>query len=206
MTHSTEVEWINSNNKTEFIFEQIKDSVHSKFIVGDGSIDKVLGVINIKDFYKNFKKSEFNLSEIISHPIYIIQSTPAFKILNTFKSNKQYIAIVVDELGIITLHDLIEAIVGDLPAHDETGDLNIVKRGGNSYLIDGRTLIFELNQYFQKEIIEGNISQSTTIAGFLLSNLHSIPSTGEKLLNENYEFEIIDMDGVKIDKVCFSFK
>lgn len=205
MTHNSEVEWINGNNTIEQIFQQIKESVHSKFIVGDGSIDKVLGVITIKDFLENYKRIDFVLTEIINPPICIIQNTPAFKILNVFKSKKQYIAIVVDEFGItkgiITLHDLTEAIVGDLPDEDETDELNIIKRDDNSYLIDGKTLIFELNQYFQKEVIEDNISQYTTISGFILSNLQSIPNTGDIVNYENFKFEIIDMDGIRIDKV-----
>jgi putative hemolysin len=137
-----------------------------------------------------------------------VQNTPAFKILNTFKSKKQYIAIVVDEFGttrgIVTLHDLTEAIVGDLPDEDENDDLNIIKRNDNTYLIDGRTLIFELNQYFQKEIIEDNINQYTTVSGFLLDKLQNMPNTGDKVSYENYEFEIIDMDGLRIDKLLMT--
>jgi putative hemolysin len=208
MTHSSEVEWINSNLPVETIFEKLKESVHSKFIVGDGSIDKVLGVITIRDFLEHYKREGFELAQIINLPIFIIHNTPAFKILNAFKSKKQYIAIVVDEFGatkgIITLHDLTEAIVGDLPDEDEKDELNIIKRDDNSYLIDGKTLIFELNQYFQKEIIEDNISQYTTISGFIISKLQSMPNTSDKVSYENYEFEIIDMDGVRIDKVLIT--
>jgi putative hemolysin len=208
MTHSSEVEWINSNQTVETIFEKLKESVHSKFIVGDGSIDKVLGVITIRDFLEHYKREGFELAQIINLPIFIIHNTPAFKILNAFKSKKQYIAIVVDEFGatkgIITLHDLTEAIVGDLPDEDEKDELNIIKRDDNSYLIDGKTLIFELNQYFQKEIIEDNISQYTTISGFIISKLQSMPNTSDKVSYENYEFEIMDMDGVRIDKVLMT--
>jgi putative hemolysin len=209
MTHSSEVEWIDSNLPTETIFEKLKESVHSKFIVSDGSIDKVLGVIKIKDFLEHYKRADFQLSQIIQTPIFLIQNTPAFKILNVFKSKKQYIAIVVDEFGmtkgIITLHDLTEAIVGDLPDEDEKDELNIIKReDNNSYLIDGKTLIFELNQYFQKEIIEDNIAQYTTISGFILSKLQSMPHTGNVVIYENFKFEIIDMDGIRIDKILMT--
>jgi len=208
MTHSSEVEWLNSNLPVETIFEKLKESVHSKFIVGDGSIDKVLGVITIRDFLEHYKSEGFELAQIINLPIFIIHNTPAFKILNAFKSKKQYIAIVVDEFGatkgIITLHDLTEAIVGDLPDEDDKDELNIIKRDDNSYLIDGKTLIFELNQYFQKEIIEDNISQYTTISGFIISKLQSMPNTSDKVSYENYEFEIMDMDGVRIDKVLMT--
>lgn len=210
MTHRFEVEWINSEDSNDQIFDKLKESVHSKFIVGNGSIDNVLGVLTVRDFLENYKNSQFLLSEIIQAPIYIVQNTPAFKILNLFKSKKQYIAIVVDEFGttkgIVTLHDLTEAIVGDLPDEDEQDELYIIKREDNSYLIDGKTLIFELNQYFQKEIIEDNISQYTTISGFLLSKLQTMPNSGDKVTYENIEFEIMDMDGIRIDKILMTFK
>jgi putative hemolysin len=209
MTHRFEVEWINSEDSNDQIFDKLKESVHSKFIVGNGSIDNVLGVLTVRDFLENYKNSQFLLSEIIQAPIYIVQNTPAFKILNLFKSKKQYIAIVVDEFGttkgIVTLHDLTEAIVGDLPDEDEQDELYIIKREDNSYLIDGKTLIFELNQYFQKEIIEDNISQYTTISGFLLSKLQTMPNSGDKVTYENIEFEIMDMDGIRIDKILMIF-
>jgi putative hemolysin len=209
MTHRFEVEWINSEDSNDQIFDKLKESVHSKFIVGNGSIDNVLGVLTVRDFLENYKNSQFLLSEIIQAPIYIVQNTPAFKILNLFKSKKQYIAIVVDEFGttkgIVTLHDLTEAIVGDLPDEDEQDELYIIKREDNSYLIDGKTLIFELNQYFQKEIIEDNISQYTTISGFLLSKLQTMPNSGDKVTYENIEFEIMDMDGIRIDKILMTF-
>jgi len=205
MTHSKELEWINSNLSKEAIFEKLKESVHSKFIVGNGSIDNISGMITIRDFLANYKRPDFSLTDILQPPVFIVQHTPAFKILNLFKSKKQYLAVVVDEYGttrgIITLHDLTEAIVGDLPDEDESDELLIVKRKDNSYLIDGKTLIYELNQYFQKEIIENDIAHYTTIAGFMLSNLKTMPQLGEKVNYGNYQFEIMDLDGVRIDKV-----
>jgi putative hemolysin len=208
MTHSSDVEWINSRESVETIFEKIRESVHSKFIIGDGSIDNVLGVISIRDFLQNYKRTDFNINEIILSPIFIIQSTPAFKILNLFKNKKQYIAIVADEFGstkgIVTLHDLTEAIVGDLPDEDEKDESNIIKREDDSYLIDGKTLIFEINQFFQSEIIEDSINNYTTISGFILFVLQTMPNTGDKVTHEKYVFETIDMDGIRIDKVLMT--
>jgi len=205
MTHSSEVEWINCNAAKEAIFDQLKESVHSKFVVSDGSIDRIKGVMTIKDFLEGYSHDNFVLDDIIQKPIFIIQNTPAFKVLNVFRAKKQYIGIVIDEYGsvkgIITLHDLIEAIVGDLPDEDETDELNIILRTDGSYLLDGKTPIFELNQYFQQEIIEDNIAQFTTIAGFMLDRLQTIPNTGDIVIHENYQYEILDIDGVRIDKV-----
>lgn len=205
MTHNSEVEWINTNATTDEILFQLLKSAHSKFIVSDGQISNIKGVIMIKDFLENYQQENFTITSIIQTPIYIIQNTPAFKILSLFKSKKQYIAAVIDEyggvVGIITIHDLIEAIVGDLPDEDEADSLDIIQRTDGSYLVNGKTLIFELNQYFQREIIEDNIAQYTTVAGFMLDHLKSIPQVGNKVEYGNHLFEIIDIDGLRIDKI-----
>jgi putative hemolysin len=208
MTHCTAVEWIDVNESTNAVLHQIKESTHSKFIVGDGSLDNVLGVVTIKEFLEHYTQHDFNMQHIIQPPIFIVQNTPAFKILNLFKQHKQYIGVVIDEFGatkgIVTLHDLTEAIVGDLPDEDETDEPSIIKRNDNSYLLDGRTLIFELNQYFQNEIIENNISQYTTISGFILDKVKAMPKVGYKIMHNGYEYEIIDMDNNRIDKVLMT--
>jgi putative hemolysin len=208
MTHSTEVEWIDINQSIEDILHQIKESTHSKFVVGDGSLDNVLGVVTIKEFLEHYTQEGFEMQQVIQPPIFIIHNTPAFKILNMFKHRKQYIGVVIDEFGatkgIVTLHDLTEAIVGDLPDEDETDEPSIIKRADNSYLIDGRTLIFEINQYFQHEIIENNISQYTTISGFMLDKLKTMPHAGNKIQHNGYAYEIVDMDHNRIDKVLMT--
>lgn len=208
LTHRSEVEWIDVNRDKKAIFDQVKESVHSKFVVSKGELENIKGVVTIKEFLENYNREDFNLNDIIQKPIYISQNTSAFKILNLFKNKKQYLGIVVDEYGsfkgIVTLHDLIEAIVGDLPDEDETDELNIVQRDDGSFLIDGKTLIFELNQYFQREVVETNTAGYTTISGFILSKMHALPKTGDKIVSLDFQFEVVDMDGVRIDKVLMT--
>ncbi|MFY9311447.1 MAG: hemolysin family protein [Bacteroidia bacterium] len=208
MTHRTEVVWIDYNDAKEAIYTQVKESGHSKFIVSDGELDKIKGVIKAKDFFENYHRKEFKLDDIITEPVFITHNTPAFKILNLFKSKKQYLGVVIDEYGgikgMLTLHDLVEAIVGNLPDEDEVDDLNIITRNDGSWLIDGRTLIFECNQFFQREIIEENIGTYTTISGFMLNHLKKLARTGDKVSYKNFTFEIVDMDGIRIDKVLMT--
>lgn len=208
MTHSSEVEWINYNWSKEVIFNKVKESVHSRFIVADGILDKPLGVINIKDLMENFSQEDFNLDKILTKPIYVIMNAPAFKILNLFKDKKQYMGIVVDEFGsvrgVITLHDLIEAIVGDLPDEDEKDKKYIIRREDGSYLLNGRTSIIELNQFFEREIIENNISRYATVSGFMMDHLKAMPHEGDVVAYEGYRFEIVDVDGVRIDQVLMT--
>lgn len=159
MTHISEVEWINYQWTKDAIFDKIKESVHSRFLVSDGPVDKVKGIVTIKDLVENLNSSNFSVDNLLIEPLYIIQNTTAFKILDLFKNSKQYIGIVIDEFGsvrgIITLHDLIEAIVGDLPDEDESEEEdNITVRKEEGFLINGKTTIWELNQYFSKVIID----------------------------------------------------
>jgi len=203
LTHRSELEWIDIEESTDEIFDCIKESTHSKFIAAEGSIDNIRGVIHIKDFLGNFRREGFNILEIVRKPIIISQNMPAFRILNIFKAQKQYIAITVDEyggiVGIITLHDLFEAIVGDLPEEDE--EINILKREDGTFLINGKTTIIEINQYFGKDIIETDHSRYTTISGFILDKIRSIPTTGQKITVDDLQIEIVDMDGLRIDKL-----
>lgn len=205
ITHRNELEYIDIHDSIPEIFDKIKSSVHSKFLVVDGTLDVVVGILRLRDFLENQNDPNFSLPSIISKPIFITAFTPAFKVLNIFRRKKQYIAIVKDEFGgtqwIITLHDLMEVIIGDLPDEDEDTTDNIVKRTDTEYLLDGKTLIYELNQYFQEEIIEENSHKYTTVAGFIMNSMDHIPKVSEKFEFENSEIEILDMDGIRIDKV-----
>lgn len=208
LTHRSDLEWINIDDSTDEIFDYMKGSSHSKFIAAEGSIDNIIGIIHIKDFLAEFRTEGFNILDIVRKPVIISQNTPAFKILNIFKAQKQYMAIAVDEYGgiegIITLYDLFEAIVGDLPEEDE--EINIFKREDNSYLINGKTTIIEINQYFGHDIIEKDHSRYTTISGFILDKLKHLPMTGDKVTVENLQIEIVDMDGLRIDKLLLYLK
>lgn len=204
MTHISEVEWINYESSKDEIYEKVKESVHSKFLVCEENVDNVKGLLNSKDLLENLKNPTFSLNQILTQPIYIMLNTSAFQILDAFKDRKQYLGVVVDQYGsvqgIITLHDLIEAIVGDLPDEDETDDDDNIKvRSTDGYLINGRTPIWELNQYFSQVLIDNKGESYATISGFLINQLKSMPKEGEVVEHNRYIFEILDMDGVRID-------
>ena len=126
-------------------------------------------------------------------------------VLTLFRKQKQYLGIVVDEFGaaegIITLHDILEAIVGDIPDVDETDEPEIIKREDNSFLVNGSISIRELNKGLKQELVPKSASEYTTLAGFVISYLSRLPSTGEKFEYQGFEFEILDLDGIKIDKI-----
>ncbi len=205
MKHSSEVEWVNIKKSKEEIFNKIIEFSHSKIIVSEGSLENVKGYIRVKDFLEKYNQASFSIEDILEEPLFIAQNTPSLKIINSFRQTKQHFGFVIDEygglLGIITLHDLIEGIVGDLPDEEDDENEKITKREDGTFLIDGRTPLFEFNKYFNKEIIEFNHSQYTTIAGFVMDQLKAMPKAGDNFIYDNYKFEIMDIDGRRIDKV-----
>jgi putative hemolysin len=205
MKHSSEVEWVNIKKSKEEIFNKIIEFSHSKIIVSEGSLENVKGYIRVKDFLEKYNQASFSIEDILEEPLFIAQNTPSLKIINSFRQTKQHFGFVIDEygglLGIITLHDLIEGIVGDLPDEEDDENEKITKREDGTFLIDGRTPLYEFNKYFNKEIIEFNHSQYTTIAGFVMDQLKAMPKAGDSFTYDNYKFEIMDIDGRRIDKV-----
>ncbi|GAA4441582.1 hemolysin family protein [Pontibacter saemangeumensis] len=211
MTRRLDVEWIDINHPIEKIKDMVQASAHTKFVVSDGSFDKLVGVLHVKDFYGYLLSDRQKpLMEIIQKPIYISESMLANAVLNTFKKQKQYMGIVVDEFGsiegIITLHDILESIVGDLPDVDELSEPAIVRREDGSYLVNGSVPIRELNKELKQEFIRKDSDDYSTLAGFIIQHLGRFPTAGEKLEHNNFELEIIDMDGVKVDKVILTHK
>jgi len=210
MTHRTDVEWIDINQPYEVIAEIIKESSHNIFPACNGSIDVILGTIHNKDFFELCNLESINsveLTTIIDPPIFVPENIPAIKLIKVFKEKKMYFGFVVDEYGtfqgIVTLHDLAEGILGDLPTDDEDDEPDILVREDQSLLVDGFTTINDLNEQLKTELISED-EDFTTVAGFIMNELDAIPKTGDIFNYQNYSFEIVDMDGNKIDKVIIS--
>jgi putative hemolysin len=210
MTRNSDIDWINIQLPIEETLQYILKSVHSKFIVCDGQITKIKGVISSKDFMENYQNENFAIDSILQAPLVVVENTPTLNILNLFKRKKEHIAIVTDEqsniIGIITLHDLIEAIVGELPNEEESDVQNIIKRSDNSFLVNGKTLVFEINTFFNGEIIAEKSPLYTTIAGFMLDNIKKIPQVGDSFESGDYFYEVLDLDGFRIDKILIRKK
>src|SRR5690606_14457552 len=140
--------------------------------------------------------------------IYIPQSATAFNILNKFKRSKEYTGLVIDEhgqlKGMVTLHDLTEAIVGDLPDEDEDEAPEIVQRADGSYLVGGQVLIGELNRFLERDLLEENTDAYTTVAGYFLYQLERLPVPGDQVRGTGFTGEVLDMDGNRIDKVLIT--
>ena len=205
MTPRNEVVWIDINETAEEIRDAIIESGLTKFPVCDDTLDNILGVLNLKDYLMNRNKPGFKLEDIISPAIAIPENLTALKILESFRKEKRYFGVVINEFGslegIITLHDLTENIFGYLPDLEEEEEIMITSREDGSYLIDGSCQIDELRDTI---IIDEFFSEDldySTIAGFALNKLGKIPSEGDYFEDSGFRFEIIDLDKTKIDKI-----
>ncbi len=205
MTHRGQVEWIDSTRPLAEIVAQVRDSLRSKFPVCRGTVDEIEGTLSARDLLEQEDSPGFTLQQVVVPPIIVPENAEAFDILRRFKRSKQYIALVVDEHGqfegVVTLHDLTEAIVGDLPDEDEEHLASMVQRADGSWLVDGQVLIGDLNQRLGRTLIDEESTSYATVAGFFLGRLERIPTAGDRVQDEEFTGEVLDMDGNRIDKV-----
>lgn len=205
MTHRTELEWVDSNTPIEEIVTQVKNSYFSKFPVGEGSIDNIKGFVMTRDVLHHCRTRGFKLVSIIREPVYVHENMLAIDILQLFKRHKQYVAIVIDEFGtfegMVTLHDITETLLGDLPDHDDSDEPDFLIRDDESFLVNGSIAVHQFNANIGYEVIEEQQDIYTTLAGFILHHLGEVPVTGQTFDFNAHQFEIIDMDGRRIDKV-----
>lgn len=203
MTGKKLIAWLDVNESKEKILDYVIQSESTKYPVCDGSLDKILGVISVLDLIKLFSaNSRNNLRDYLTEPVYFPENMSSFKILDDFRKKKIHIGFVVNEHGgtegLITLHDLVEDIMGDLPE----GEKQIIKRPDGSLLADAAIKIGEI----QSTLGLTNMSNGNckTLSDFIIYQLQSSPKTGMSFKFGNYRFEIVDMDGSIIDKVLIS--
>ncbi|MCX2738409.1 hemolysin family protein [Pontibacter anaerobius] len=208
MTRRNDVQWIEADASAKAIHELLVQSPHSKFPVCRGSIDHVVGLLSAKDFLALKDKPDFHVSKIVKQPVFLSENMLAVNTLRLFRERKQYIGIVVDEHGavegVITLHDIMEAIVGDIPDLGEKAEPNIFIRKDGSRLISGSTSIAELNLHLGHKLIPENEKLYNTVAGFILHHISRVPHIGDKITLNGHRLEVVDMDGARIDKLMLT--
>ena len=203
MTHRSDIVWFNLDDNEDKMKQKIIDQPHSIYPICDGDIDQLRGVVSIKDMYITDDLTAFK--DMMQSALFVPENNSAYQVLEKFKESKIHSAFIVDEygsiLGMITLNDILEAIVGDIPQTD-LEDYEIKKRDDGSYLIDGQIPFYDFLAFFEKAdwMNEGE-HEFDTLAGFILHQLERIPQSGDKMDWRGFNFEIVDMDGHRIDKV-----
>jgi putative hemolysin len=203
MTHRSDLIWFDLNDNEAAIKEKILQEPHSVYPICDGQIDNIKGVVSIKDLYVTNDLALF--SEIMQPPLYVPENNTAYQVLEKYKQSKIHSCFIIDEygslLGMITLNDILEAIIGDIP-EQHIDDYEIVEREDGSYLVDAQIPFYDFLSRFDKtEWMNEGEQEFDTLAGFILHQLKRIPMTGDKLEWEGFNLEIIDMDAQRIDKV-----
>jgi putative hemolysin len=209
MTHRTEVEWINLEMTNEQIYQYLLKCQHSKIVCSEENLDELRGILNVKDFFKSVSRNpEYSITDFLMEPVIVPESTDAQKVLSLLRRNKTHICCVVNEFGgfegIITLHDIFENIVGHIPEEGEEQDPDVFIRDDNSFLVSGDAPIETLGEIIPDFTIDFETIDYSTVAGFVLSQINRIPVTGYKFIYLDWQFEIVDMDKKKIDKILIS--
>ena len=203
MTHRKSVIFLPLYANKEEVKKFMLEELHSIYPVYNGNYDEIVGVVNLKDIFAHFDNENFNLSDIMTEAPFMMEQTTAYVALENFKKTGIHYAFVSDEYGVfqgvITLNDILEALVGDASDFYKD-DFQLVEREDGSWLVDGHYSLHDFLTYFElDELI--NDYEVTTVSGLIMTELSRIPKQGEKLIWQKFELEVIDMDGVKIDKV-----
>ena len=206
MTHRSSMVYLSVDDTLEEIKTKVLDELHSVYPVCEENLDEVVGVVFLKDLFANFEKGNFNLRSIAKEPSYFIEHTSAYKALENFKKSKVHYAFVTDEYGvfqgIITLNDILEALVGDAADFDDD-EYKLIANEDGSWLVDGQYSLHDFLTYFDMDELTTDY-EVTTVSGFIITELGAIPKEGDKLIWNKLEFEAQKMDGVKIDKVLIT--
>lgn len=203
MTHRTEIVWFDIEDTVQTIIDKSDDIVFSTYPVCDKTVDDIKGIIYIKELLK--AKADTQLKDLAKTALFVPENNSPYQVLEKIKITKIHSAFIVNEYGtmegMITLNDILEAIVGDVP---QTGqeEYEIKERADGSYLVDAQITFYDFLSHFEKtEWMNEAEHQFDTLAGFVLHELERIPTTGETFDWRGFQFEIIDMDGQRIDKL-----
>ncbi len=210
MTPRNEIIWIDLEDDRELNKVKIIESKRSIFPIASGELDDFIGVVQAKDILSAmFSGDEFDVHKIVKEPLVVSEHLETLELLKEFKENQGYVhmCLVVDEFGsvegLITLNDLLEGIVGDIPGIDEEDEPKAIERDDGTWLIDGRYPIDRFKELFdfKDNLPDEEEDGYTTLAGFILSISGTIPDEEDKYECDRFIFEIVDIDGHQIDKV-----
>lgn len=202
MTPRSELVFLNIEDSFTAIRETVKNDLHRIYPVFEKDKDKILGIITLKDLYIGSQQADFDMRSHLRPANYLDQSTSAYKALEQFKGSGIHYSLITNEyglvLGIITMDDILKALVGDVSEFYRE-EYPLVQREDGSWLVDGQYPMAEFALHFDVDVKE--IEGVNTVGGLVLRQLSHIPRTGEKVKWQNLQFEVMDMDGIKIDKV-----
>lgn len=204
MTPMKEVVWLDVADPPDQMRRKIRESPHSRFPVCDGGIDVILGVVDVKDLLvQGFAGKPFGIKGLLKIPLFLYEGASGLKVLETFKETGTHIAVVLSEygsvVGLLTLNDILKAIVGELPTDAEAAEPKAVRRDDGSWLLNGRLTVDEFRAAVGGASLPGG--DYRTLAGFVVSRLGHIPAASERCEWGGFRFEVAEMDGHRVNSV-----
>lgn len=207
MTPRRDIEWLDTNDDEKVWIETVLGVPHSRLLVADGSLDKVVGIVDSRLLVKQKFENALDLQSLLTQPLVVPESMSALDLIERFRNHSQELALVLDEWGgvsgIVSREDVFEAIVGDLPVAGNKPRWSLTQRDDGSWLCDGTMPIDEFKEAFG---ISGDLpgedeEDYQTLAGFILFQFERVPSEGDSFNWNALQFEILDMDRHRIDKL-----
>lgn len=207
MTPRAEVVWLEEDTGKARLLEILREHPHGRYPVARGSLDNLLGVVHTRDLLaRELRGLPFDLRSCLRPPVFVPEGTPALRLLDTFRENRVHLVFVVDEYGalqgVVSLHDLLENVVGEISFSPLPEEPEAVRREDGSWLLDGLMPLDRFKEIFGLERLPGEErGLFHTLAGFAMARLGRVPRTADRFVWRNLRFEVVDMDGRRVDKV-----
>jgi len=205
MTPRTQIDFLDLEDPPDELRRQIRNSSYSRFPVVRGGMENLAGIIRDKDLLAACLAGEqFDPTAALRQPLFLPNTVSVLRALEMFKSSREQMALVVDEYGdlegLVTLTDILEALVGDIPEIGDT-DQRIVRREDGTWLLDGLVSLDEVKQLLGVTTLPDEDPEFHTLGGYMMARLHRVPMVADRVTAGEYLFEIVDMDGRRVDRV-----
>jgi magnesium and cobalt exporter, CNNM family len=208
MTPRMQIEFLDLDDAEEEIRRRIRDSAYSRFPVVEGA-HQLAGIVQVKDLLAAALDGQpVNVRAALRAPLFVPNTVTVLRALEVFKTSGEPLALVVDEYGdlegLVTLTDILEALVGDIPGAGEVGDPRIVRREDGTLLVDGMLGLDELKQLLGVAQLPGEDPDFHTLGGYLMARLNRVPMVADRVAADRWRFEIVEMDGRRVDRVLIA--
>jgi putative hemolysin len=205
MTPRTQIEFLDLDDPVDEIRRHIRESPFSRFPVVQGDARQLAGVVQVKHLLDEvLSEAPFNVRKALRTPLFLPDTVTVLRALEVFKTTGEALALVVDEYGdlegLVTLHDILQALVGELPGGVD-GDPRVVHREDGSWLFDGMVALDEVKQALHVSHLPGEDADFHTLGGYLMARLNRVPIVADRVIAGGFRFEVVEMDGRRVDRV-----
>jgi len=207
MTPRTEIDWIDVEEDMEAVRALLMESSHSRFPLAEGSLDHVVGIIFVRDLLlQRITGAEVDLRGIARPALFLPESMTALDIVEQMRASRSHMALIINEYGglegLVTISDVVEAILGSVETPGVEEEPEIVQRSDGSWLVNGMWSVDEFQERFGlKELPARDDLDYQTVGGMIMAILEQVPSVGSQIEIDGYKLEVVDMDGRRVDKV-----